>query len=65
MKEAAQIEGVYVPSLYQVAYLGGRHHPIGNSLDGAPERVRKRIMTDLDSTYYPDKIVVPFCRHRP
>ena len=60
LKEAAQIEGVYVPSLYQVAYCEDGTIRSVTPLDGAPERVRKRIMTDLDSTYYPDKIVVPF-----
>ena len=28
--------------------------------DGAPARIRKRIIQDLDRVYYPDKFVVPF-----
>lgn len=60
LKEAAQIEGVYVPSLYDVTYEeDGRIHAV-TPKDGAPAKVKKRIITDLDNCYYPDKFVVPF-----
>ncbi len=60
LRLAAHIEGVYVPSLYDVAY-----HDDGTilgvtALDGAPQTVRKAIIRDLDSVYYPDTFVVPF-----
>ena len=60
LQRAAQIEGVYVPSLYEV-----RYHEDGTisgiyPKEGAPVRVRKRIIRDLDTVYYPDKFVVPF-----
>lgn len=60
LRKAARIEGVYVPSLYQAAY-----HPDGTlasltPVDGAPEKVRKRILTKLDGAYYPQEFVVPF-----
>lgn len=59
LKEAAAIEGVYVPSLYEIAY-----HPDGtvkaiHAKDGAPEKVTKRIVVDLDAAPYPTNPIVP------
>ncbi len=57
---AAQIEGVYVPSLYDVSYNDdGTIKSIG-PLGNAPKTVRKRIIKDFDKVYYPEKFVVPF-----
>lgn len=60
LKEAAQIEGVYVPSLYQVDYKEDGTLQSVTPLAGAPATVKKRIMRDLDKTFYPDNFVVPF-----
>ena len=59
LREAAKIGGVYVPSLYEPVY-----NPDGTlaelrCLDGAPEVVTKRIVSNLDSAYYPTRPVVP------
>ena len=60
LRRAAQIPGVYVPSLYQVSYReDGLIHAI-TPCQGAPSVVQKRIVKDLDHTYYPDSFVVPF-----
>lgn len=60
LRRAAQIPGVYVPSLYQVAYCeDGTVHSVTPS-QGAPEVIQKRIIKDLDHTYYPESFVVPF-----
>ncbi|MDO5123492.1 MAG: TIGR03960 family B12-binding radical SAM protein [Eubacteriales bacterium] len=56
---ASKIEGVYVPSLYDVEYNEDGTIKSFTALEGAPQRVSKRIMMDLDSTYYPDTFVVP------
>ncbi len=57
--KAAEIEGVYVPSLYTVDYNDdGTIKSISSDL--APKTVKKRIIKDLDSVFYPDKFVVPF-----
>ena len=57
--EASKIEGVYVPSLYDVSYnLDGTVKSI-TALSGAPESVKKRIEPDMDKAYYPDKFIVP------
>ena len=56
---AAQIPGIYVPSLYEPHY-----HEDGTLLDitpahGAPARVTKRIIEDLDACDYPTDPIVP------
>jgi len=58
--EAAKIEGVYVPSLYNISY--GEDGAISEvaPTNGAPQMIKKRIIKDMDSLYYPDKFVVPF-----
>lgn len=56
---ASKIEGVYVPSLYDVEYNEDGTIKSFTALEGAPQKVSKRIMMDLDNTYYPDTFVVP------
>lgn len=60
LREAAQIEGVYVPSLYQVAYHDDGTIESVTPIEGAPATVRKRVILDLDKVYYPESFVVPF-----
>ena len=55
----SKIDGVYVPSLYEHTY-----NPDGTLADirpknGAPARVRKRIVQDMDKSYFPTKTIVP------
>ena len=58
--EASKIEGVYIPSLYDVEYKeNGEIESITPKFD-APKTIKKRIMGDMDKSYYPDKFVVPF-----
>ena len=56
---AAQIPGVYVPSLYDVAYNGDGTVKSITANEGAPKVVLKRIMRDMDKAYYPTKTIVP------
>lgn len=60
LREAAQIEGVYVPALYEVRYHENGTVASVTPKDGAPAKVRKRIVLDMDKAYYPDRFVVPF-----
>ncbi len=59
LKAAAQIEGVYVPSLYEIAYRedGAVERIIPKT--GAPETVTKRIIRDLDAAPFPTNPIVP------
>lgn len=56
---AAQIPGVYVPSLYDVAYNDDGTVKSITANEGAPKVVLKRIMRDMDKAYYPTKTIVP------
>ena len=57
--EVSKIDGVYVPSFYEPVYnADGTISQIKRSND-APAVVRKRIVEDLDSAYFPTKMIVP------
>ncbi len=60
LRAAAQIEGIYVPSLYDIAYHEDGTIAAITPRDDAPAVVRKRVMTDMDKSYYPENVVVPF-----
>lgn len=57
---ASKIEGIYVPSLYDIEYNEDGTIKSITAKNGAPEKVNKRVVADLDSVFYPDKFVVPF-----
>lgn len=57
---AAAIEGVYVPSLYNVTYnQDGTIAAVIPAKAGVPVKVRKRIELDLDQTSFPTDSIVP------
>ena len=60
LEKAAQIKGVYVPSLYDISYNEDGTIKAITAKDGAPEKVTKRIISDLDTVHYPEKFIVPF-----
>ncbi len=58
---AANIEGVYVPSLYEVYYnKDGTIKSFRPKFKGIPERIKKRTIKNLDNSYYPTKPIVPY-----
>lgn len=57
--EAAKIEGIYVPSLYEIIYNEDGTVKERISLEGAPEKVKKRVITDFDNSYFPENVIVP------
>ena len=59
LRRAAQIEGVYVPSLYEVSYNDDGTVRAYTTTHGAPAVVHKRLMKKMDESYYPDNFVVP------
>ena len=59
LRAAAGIEGVYVPSLYEVSYGPDGTVQKIEAVGGAPAKVRKRIIQDLDSAPFPTKPIVP------
>ena len=62
LHEAARtIEGIYVPSLYNVTYNeDGTINAYTPIYDDIPKQVRKRIITDMDKSYFPEKVVMPY-----
>ena len=58
--EAAKIEGVYVPSLYDVSYNGDGTVSAITPKCGAPETIKKRIIKDLDKAHYPETFITPY-----
>lgn len=59
LREVAKIPGIYVPSLYRHEYNDNGTLCAIVPLDGAPEKVCKRIIENLDTAYYPTKMIVP------
>lgn len=59
LKLAAQIEGVYVPSLYDVTYNEDGTIKSVTPKENAPAVVNKRLIMNMDDSYYPDNFVVP------
>ena len=60
LRRAAKIEGIYVPSLYDVSYHEDGTIKAITPKETAPEKVKKRIISDLDTVSYPDEFIVPF-----
>ena len=57
--QVAKIDGVYVPSLYEHRYgADGKLETIVPT-NGAPKKVVKRIIKNLDKAYYPTDTIVP------
>ena len=62
LRRAAQIEGIYVPSLYDVRYNddGTVSEIAPKPGSGAPALVKKALVRDLDGADYPDRLIVPY-----
>ena len=60
---AAQIPGMYVPSLYEVSYYTNgtikERHALSKEI---PIKIEKELVTDVSDTYYPEKPIVPFIK---
>ena len=61
LRAASHINGVYIPSLYDVSYNDDgtikEYKPI---YDDVPAKIKKRIIEDLDEASYPEKLVMPY-----
>ncbi len=61
LEKAAQIEGIYVPKFYDVIYNEDgtvKERKVLNP--NAPEIIKRRIIKDMDKSYFPEKIKVPY-----
>ena len=61
LRRAADIEGVYIPSLYEVSYnADGTIRAFTPREAGVPTKIKKRIVADLDKAPYPEGLVMPY-----
>ena len=59
LREVAKIPGIYVPSLYDVTYHEDGTVAAITPKDGAPATVTKRIVQDMNKSYFPVKTIIP------
>lgn len=59
LRAAARLDGIYVPSLYDVTYHDDGTVAAITPKDGAPAVVTKRIVHDMDKSYFPVNTIVP------
>ena len=59
LQEVSKIPGIYVPSFYTHKYNEDGTLAEIIPCDGAPNILTKRIIEDLDTAYYPTKMIVP------
>ena len=59
LQEVSGIPGVYVPSFYHHEYDEDGTLSAIVPLNGAPEKITKRIVEDLDSAFWPTKMIIP------
>lgn len=63
LERAAKVEGIYVPSLYEVTYEDdGTIREMRPLCEAAPPKVKKQVVTDMEHTFYPEKPLVPYIR---
>ncbi|MEJ2198086.1 MAG: TIGR03960 family B12-binding radical SAM protein [Desulfuromonadales bacterium] len=60
LKRLSAIEGLYVPALFSVSYKPDGRIAAITPLEGAPDKVKRRVLPDLDSAPYPVQPIVPF-----
>lgn len=60
LRQASHIPGIYVPSLYDVTYHeDGTVAAVTPKYEDVPARVTKRIIQDMDKSYFPVKTIIP------
>lgn len=61
LRQAAKIEGIYVPRFYDVTYNDdGTIKEMFPIVEGIPKVINKRMIRNLDTMYTPEKILVPY-----
>jgi radical SAM family uncharacterized protein len=60
LKAASQIEGIYVPKFYTPKYKEDGTLSSFEAIDGAPAKIKKRIIRDFDQGFQLESMIVPF-----
>lgn len=59
LQKICSIQGIYVPSFYEITYLENKKVEKISAKGPAPSIVKKAIVEDFDKAYYPKSFVVP------
>lgn len=63
LKAVSRIPGMYVPQFYHVTYKeDGTIESFQPTEEGVPARISKELITDMTTSVYPEKPVVPFIK---
>ncbi len=61
LEAIVKIEGIYVPAFYDVSYNDdGTIKSFEPKKPDYPVKIKKRIISDMDKAYFPEKIIVPY-----
>ncbi len=61
LREASHIEGLYVPSLYEVTYReDGTIASFAPVADDVPSVIVRQVVSDMSEVVYPDRPIIPF-----
>lgn len=60
-KEICSIDGIYIPGFYEPHYHeDGTIKEMKRLYDGAPVKIKKAIISNLNEAFFPEKAIVPF-----
>ena len=63
LREVSHIDGIYVPSLYNVEYTDdGKLASFKPAYPDVPDKVKRQVVVDMDSVRFIDKPIVPFIK---
>lgn len=63
LEKVAQVEGIYVPSLYDVLYHeDGTIKAFQPNHPNAPSKIKKQMVKDVSNTFYPRNPLVPYIK---
>ncbi|MBC8588836.1 TIGR03960 family B12-binding radical SAM protein [Paratissierella segnis] len=61
LEDVAKIEGIYVPKFYDVSYNDdGTLKSMKANRKGIKEKIKKRIIKNIDTMFSPEKMIVPY-----
>lgn len=63
LEKAAEIDGIYVPSFYEVEYNKDKTIKAFNKINvHGKDKIRKQVVVDISDTYYPKRPLVPYIK---
>ncbi|NLI92400.1 MAG: TIGR03960 family B12-binding radical SAM protein [Peptococcaceae bacterium] len=60
LRELSKLQGIYVPMFYDVEYNQDGTIQELKVKEGMPPRIKKTVMKDFSSAYFPEKVIVPY-----